>query len=353
MLSIVIPTFNERENVEIISDRISKTLGEIPYEIFFVDDSLDDTPEYLKRVSENDKRVRYIHREVRGNLATAVVLGIQESSGDLITVMDADLQHPPELLLDMMDAMTDDVDIVIPSRFIPGGDDGGLKGFRKFASWLARVSGQVVLKDLRSVTDPTGGFFMFRRSVVDGVELKPIGWKILIEILVRGNYRKTAEIPYAFQIREHGESKFSFREQINYGLHLMRLVKDSPKDRRFFVFCLVGGLGFFIDMAGYAFFLEVCHVPAVVSAAASAVISMLVNFVLNSRLTWCDRSQKNPGGRLAKYTLVSLIGIAIQAATVFVFHDRLGIGKYIAKFCGVLLGTIWNYIVNNKWTFKE
>ncbi len=367
MLSIIIPTFNERENVEIISARISETLSDMPYEIFFVDDSIDDTPEYLERTAQADKHVKYIHRTVRGNLATAVVLGFKECSGDLITVMDADLQHPPELLLDMMRAMEaeEGVDIVIPSRFIPGGDDGGLKGFRKFASWFARVTGQIILSDLRKTTDPTGGFFMFRKSVIEGVELKPIGWKILIEILVRGHYNKIREVPYAFQIREHGESKFSFKEQINYGLHLLRLLKDSPKDRRFILFLLVGGLGFIIDIVGYYLLLNFVFTGDTISAAGlslsapavcaaiSAVISMLCNFVLNSVLTWGDRKQGNRAVGLIKYTIVSLIGIMIQAGTVFGLFNVLGIDKYIAKIIGVILGSIWNYIVNNKWTFKD
>lgn len=356
VLSIVIPTFNERENVEIISERISQTMGSIPYEILFVDDSIDDTPEFLEKISKNDPRIRYIHREIRGNLATAVVLGIEQSVGELITVMDADLQHPPELLAEMMKAMTDDVDIVIPSRFVPGGNDGGLKGIRKFMSWFARVSGQIVLSDLRNVTDPTGGFFMFRRRVVEGVKLKPIGWKIMIEILVRGHYGKIAEIPYAFSPREHGDSKFSFKEQINYGLHLLRLLKDSPKDRRFFLFAIVGGLGVVVNMIIYMILLQIAAMSPGISSMIAGTLTIFFNFALNKTLTWRDRKGTPVFKSLVKYIIVSVIGIAINVGVVIILIRMLSsvfLIAYIAQLLGIAAATLWNYVVNNKWTFRS
>ncbi|NLI62596.1 MAG: glycosyltransferase family 2 protein [Methanosarcinaceae archaeon] len=359
MLSIVIPTFNERENVEIISKRISETLKSFPYEILFVDDSIDDTPDFLEKVSKRDSRVKYIHREVRGNLATAVVLGIEKSTGEFIVVMDADLQHPPEYIPKMIVAMKDNVDIVIPSRFVPGGDDGGLKGIRKFMSWFARISGQIVLSDLRKVTDPTGGFFMFRRRVVEGVELKPVGWKIMIEILVRGNYDKIVEIPYAFSPREHGDSKFSFKEQINYGLHLLRLFFDSPKDRRFLLFAIVGTLGVFVNLVFYTVLFNFLGIQPWISSAVAGTLTILFNFTLNKLFTWSDRKGHSVLENIIKYFIVSIFGIVINTLVVILICNIIYSGEiippiaYIAQILGIGLATAWNYIMNNKWTFNE
>jgi dolichol-phosphate mannosyltransferase len=175
MLSIVVPTYNEGENVFLIARQIREILASVPYELIFVDDSTDDTVERLAHLADIDPHVRYEHRVGDRGLGTAVVLGFQLARGRVLTVMDADLQHPPEMLPKMLAAIAGGADIVIPSRFIPGGDDGGLNLFRKIVSATARYLGKIALKSLRPISDPTGGFFMFRQSVIATVELRPIG----------------------------------------------------------------------------------------------------------------------------------------------------------------------------------
>ena len=137
--------------------------------------------------------------------------------------MDADLQHPPIILKYMYKAMKAGADLCIPSRFISGGDDGGLNWYRKFVSGTARKIGQFMLPCLRKISDPTSGLFMFRREVIEQADLQPIGWKIMVEVLAMGTYSKIIEIPYKFQQRTAGESKLSGKVTMEYLKQLKNL----------------------------------------------------------------------------------------------------------------------------------
>ncbi len=242
MISIVIPTYNEKDNIFPLLSRIGAALPGIDYEVIFVDDSSDETPKILEKAAKDNPHVRFHHRIGEKGLATAVVKGFSLAKGDYVAVMDADLQHPPEVLLDMYAAMLARADMAIPSRFIPGGSDGGLNLWRKFVSWTARYIGKVLLRCLRKVSDPTSGLFMVRRELLEGAELNPIGWKIMIEVIAMCPVKKILETPYVFQAREAGESKLSTKVTLQYlkqVFHLtvhaanrgndMQLVRWSPE----------------------------------------------------------------------------------------------------------------------------
>ncbi len=230
MVSVVVPTYNERENVKILCERVNKALEKVPHEIIFVDDSSDDTPTIIAEIQREDPHVRAVHRENKTGLATAVLEGFGLSQGKYIVVMDADLQHPPEILAPMYAAITaEECDFCIPSRFIPGGSDGGLNQYRKFVSATARYIGKAMLSSIRKVSDPTGGLFMFRRECIDGADLQPIGWKILIEVLAMSKYDSICEIPYTFCQREHGESKLSAKVTKEYLQQVWMLRKREVK----------------------------------------------------------------------------------------------------------------------------
>ena len=234
LLSVVIPTFNEGGNIENLVSQIDEALEGINYEIIFVDDSKDNTPDIIKEVSKKYPSVRHYHRENKSGLATAVLDGFRIARGDYIACMDADLQHPPIVLKYMYKAIVvGGADVCVPSRFIPGGNDGGLNAYRKFVSGTARKMGQVILPCLRKFTDPTSGLFMFRRGVIDNVELKPIGWKIMIEVLAMGNYSKVIEIPYQFHQRTEGESKLSGKVTLEYIKQLFELKERYNKNNHF------------------------------------------------------------------------------------------------------------------------
>ena len=235
MLSIVIPTYNEGKNIKNLVTQIDKALASINYEIVFVDDSNDNTPDIIREVSQTFSNIRLEHRENEKGLATAVLRGFQIANGDYLACMDADLQHPPIVLKYMYKAMQSGADFCIPSRLIPGGDDGGLNWYRKFISGTARKIGQIILPCLRQISDPTSGLFMFKRDVIKDVTLLPIGWKIMIEVLAMGNFKKVIEIPYRFQQRTAGESKLSGKVTVEYIKHLLNLRKRYNKSNKYTV----------------------------------------------------------------------------------------------------------------------
>ncbi|MCL6632490.1 MAG: glycosyltransferase family 2 protein [Alicyclobacillus herbarius] len=353
--SIIVPTYNERDNVRILARRIAEVLAEKTdaYELWFVDDSDDDTPEILDGLMREDPHVHVHHRNHSRGLASAVVEGFQVAAGDYLIVMDADLQHPPEVLPKVMERLLEGIDVVIPSRFVPGGSDGGLIGFRKLISWTARKMGQLALHRLRHVSDCTGGFFGIRRSVIDGVELNPVGWKILIEILAKGNYRTVHEIPYQFIARRAGESKMSLREQWNYVRHLVRLIASLPEERRFYLFCLVGLLGVVVNLCIMSLLLKLTRIPVLGASVVASVAAMLHNYVWNDRVTWRERSARKRWHKwlqLPMFMAISAVGIAITAAVAQAF-SWLHLPELIGQMAGIVLATLWNFTANNRWTW--
>ena len=230
-ISVVVPTYNEAENVGNLVNQIDYALKGIDYEVIFVDDSTDDTVDAIKAVMAENPHVRMEHRETEKGLATAVLKGFTLASGDYIAVMDADLQHPPAILRSMYAVMETGADFCVPSRFIPGGSDGGLGPYRKLVSGVARYIGKIMLPSLRKITDPTSGLFMFRRDVIKGADLRPIGWKIMVEVLAMGTYGSVVEIPYKFQARPAGESKLSSKVTIEYLKQVADLTRRGKKQK--------------------------------------------------------------------------------------------------------------------------
>ena len=230
-VSIVVPTFNEKDNVGNLVNQIDYALRGISYEVVFVDDSTDETPEMIEKVMKENANVRMEHRTKEKGLATAVLRGFSLSEGDYIAVMDADLQHPPTILRSMYAVMESGADFCVPSRFIPGGSDGGLGPYRKLVSGVARYIGKILLPCLRKITYPTSGLFMFRREVIKDADMRPIGWKILVEVLATGTYRTVVEIPYRFQARPAGESKLSSKVTMEYLMQIRDLMTRGKKQR--------------------------------------------------------------------------------------------------------------------------
>ncbi|MFX4301507.1 glycosyltransferase [Alicyclobacillus tolerans] len=352
-LSIVVPTYNERENVVIVAEAIRNCTLDYNIEVIFVDDSTDiSSIDTLNKLKLNYNWVRVEHRENERGLGSAVVKGFELAQGQYIAVMDADMQHPPEILVNMLKRIKiGEYDIVIPSRFIPGGNDGGLSGFRKIVSWTARIIAQLLLKRVRKVTDPTSGFFLFRRTVIDGVKLHPIGWKILIEILVRGNYKSVLEIPYHFKPRINGQSNMSLKVQWKYICHLALLLRDSPEDRRFYLFCLVGASGVILNQIIYISLLHL-KLNVIVSSIIAAGLVLISNFLLNDRFTWNDSLASHKAKRFLRFAAISLIGIAINEAVLASLVYFLGVHYILGNLTGIAIATLWNFIINHKVTWQ-
>ncbi len=351
-LSIVIPTYNERDNVVAIASRIQASLpAGTGYEILFVDDSSDDTPEVLKQLAKKDSHVRWFHRSNRRGLAQAVAEGIEASDSEYIIVMDADLQHPPEILPLIVERLRQ-YDVVIPSRFIPGGSDGGLNGWRKLVSWVARKLANLAIRRLRDISDSTSGYFGLRRAVVDHIRLEPVGWKILLEILVKGKYRTVHELPYSFAVRDQGVSKMCLREQWNYLRHVARLLWTSPQDMRFILFCLIGAIGVVVNMKLLNFFISLGLWGDLQASCMASFLAMVHNFLLNNWLTWRDRSLA-PGSlvkRFLPYLMVSCLGILVTGLTAKGF-TLLGWDIYAGQFAGIVAAACWSFNLNNRWVW--
>lgn len=362
MLSLVIPVFNEKDNIGELIQCVQESLKDYSYEIIFVDDSDDETPMIISRFVRKDERIKLIHRENKTGLASAVIRGFEDAQGDILAVMDGDLQHPPELLPKMMNEIEQGADIAVPSRFIPGGSDGGLNWFRKLVSAAARYSGRILIKKLRRVSDHTSGMFMFRREVIKGKQLNPVGWKILMEILVIGNYQTLVEIPYVFSPRNLGRSKLNLKVQLQYLWHIITLLKRSESDRRFYLFCLVGGSGVLIDMLIFA--LLSCQFPEMIvnaRAIVSAFVAMVSNYALNNLFTWKDIAEIKFDykvvsmnlSRFSKYLMVSIFGIFIKSLVLFFLYHFLYINKYWGNFTGIVCASFSNYFLSKLWVWKE
>jgi dolichol-phosphate mannosyltransferase len=232
-VSLIIPTFNERANIAPLVSQISAALADNSWEALFVDDSTDSTDQVIAELALAEPRVRLLHRAVnRDGLAGAVVDGLACVEGTYVCVLDADLQHPPSHIARLLaEVRRTQGDLVIASRYLPGGSTGGLGGpLRQFYSrGLKHLSRFAFPRRLARVTDPLGGYFLVRRSVAQAAVLRPVGYKILLEILVRCPWTTVAEVPYAFQPRQFGDSKADLRQGVRFLRHLALLIWDcSP-----------------------------------------------------------------------------------------------------------------------------
>ncbi len=222
MISLIIPTLNERDAMEKLLPELMPVVAGFPdFELVVVDDgSTDGTVDFL-RAQQLSFSIRIVERTERG-LATAVIRGFKEALGDIVCVMDADLSHPPALLSKLITEIQNGADIAVGSRRIQGGGVEEWPLDRKIYSY---VSGWFALPLSCGVRDPLSGFFAFKKSVIDGVVLEPIGYKILLEILVKGKFDRAVEVPYMFRNRDVGKSKLSTRVALQYYKHLVLLYK--------------------------------------------------------------------------------------------------------------------------------
>lgn len=235
-LSVVVPTRNESDNVDVLVRKVTEVLDGSPWtwELLIVDDSDDATPERVAALSRQGYPLRLLHRapESRVNgLSGAVLAGFAAAQGEVLAVMDADLQHPPHVLPQLVGAVEDGADIAVASRYCAGAAadaTAGLDGrWRRTVSRLCRWPVWVVRPRLRQSTDPLAGYFALRRTVIDGVTLRPIGFKILLEVLGRGRWRRLVEVPYRFAPREAGTSKAELRQGAVFLRQVGRLAVGS------------------------------------------------------------------------------------------------------------------------------
>ena len=227
-LSIIVPTYNEAQNLPELFNRIRASLKDVPYEIIVVDDNSPDGTAGIAEKLRKHEEVKVYKRNCRMGLTSAILDGVRLAESSLIAVMDADLQHPPELLPMMLKKIDEGYDIVIASRYVKGGQIIGWSLIRRAISRGAIALAHLLLPKTRSVKDPVSGFFLVKKEIIRNLKaVNPSGFKILLEILTRASCGSIAEVPYVFTSRRRGESKLSLKEVINY-IHFLLKLRRVP-----------------------------------------------------------------------------------------------------------------------------
>jgi dolichol-phosphate mannosyltransferase len=355
ILSIVIPTYNEGDNIVPLVERIDNALSGQDYEILFVDDNSQDGTAGIIEGLSSQYPVKVAVRKAERGLASAVVHGIANTTGRRVLVMDADLQHPPEVIPSLIKAAENGADVVVASRYVPGGtcQDWGL--FRKLVSAVSTKMAHIFLPPTRPVKDPMSGFFMFDRKVVANANLQPQGYKILLEILMEGEYKKAAEVPFTFVTRGEGESKLNVKTQLEYIRHIYSLMRRKGELARFFKFCAVGLSGVGVNMGLLWLLTDYAGLHYRVSSAIAIETSIITNFLLNNYFTFKGRNE--PGARpffqrLLKFNLISLVGLGINLGLLSLFTDVFGIYYLISNIIAIIIVMLWNYLLNTWWTWR-
>ena len=354
VISLVIPTYNERDNLLPLVERLSSVFAGGKYEIILVDDnSQDGTIDVANQLAAKYPVKIFVRTKERG-LATAVLHGFKYAQGNIIGVMDADLQHPPEINAALLKALEGGADLAVASRYIPGGGCPNWGLTRRIISKGASFLAHLFLPSTRQVKDPMSGFFMFRRDGLEGVELSPTGYKILLEMLVMGKFSRVVEVPFIFEDRSTGASKMKARQQIDYLKHIFSLMRRKGELARFLKFVGVGLSGTIVNLGILRLVNIFTDWSGYISLIPGIEISIITNFALNDYFTFGDRRSAGRTfiGRLLRFNLVSLTGAVINYGIAAVLSQIAGLNIYLSDFIGIVIGFIWNYLWSNFWTWK-
>jgi len=352
-VSIIIPVYNEKENlpnlVEMIFIELHK--NDLEGEVVVVD---DNSPDGTGEIAEQLKRqynLKVLHRMDKRDLSSAVLDGFEITDGDIIGVMDADFSHPPELIPELVEPIKKGkADMAIGSRYISGGGIINWTIKRKIVSRGATL----IARPLTKIKDPMSGFFFLKREVIEGVDFNPKGYKICLEIIVKGNYKKVIEIPYTFRDREVGKSKLNLKEYCNYLSHALGLYryKYSSTMYQFTKFCIVGGIGMLINLAILYALVEYAGLWYILAASIAFVFAVINNFVWNKFWTFKDVDIKGVGTQFSKFFIISVISLGINLAVLYALVEYLFIWYMLAQIIAIVFATGSNFIGNKFWTFK-
>ncbi|MGL5081654.1 MAG: glycosyltransferase [Microcoleaceae cyanobacterium] len=361
-LSIVIPTYQESKNIAALVQQLTQLLDpELPneYELIVVDDnSPDQTWKIAQEQMAHYPQLRVMRRQQERGLSTAVIRGWQVARGDILGVIDADLQHPPETLIQLLEEIESGADLAVASRHVNAGGVSDWSFIRRFLSRGAQLLGLIILPGVVGrVSDPMSGYFMVRREAIKGKTLNPVGYKILLEVVARGDIRQIAEVGYVFQERLEGESKVTWKQYIEYLHHLLRLRFSRWPVGRFLRFGVVGFSGVFVDLGIFYLLRTALGLDLTLSAILSSEVAILNNFVWNDLWTFGDISRQQRGWkrgakRFIKFNLVCLLGLILNVSLVHLLHTFLGVNEYLAKLIAIALVTFWNFWINLKLSWR-
>ena len=356
-IAVIVPTYNEAENVVPFLERAREAWQHLHWEVIFVDDdSPDGTAELVRQIAQVDSRVRVLQRLGRHGLSSACVEGMMAASAPVVAVMDADLQHDEKILPEMYRRLTEgDLELVVATRNAAGGNKNHFDASRSMLSDLGSRLSRVALKT--PLSDPMSGFFVLRRSLLEEVmrDLASVGFKILVDIVASARRPlRVEEVPYAFGSRAHGESKLN----LNVGLEYLHLLIDKLTrgwiPARFVMFVLVGGSGVAIHLSVLGLLYRAAGDRFAVAQAGATVAAMTWNFFLNNAITFYDKQLHGWGavrGLLLFYAACSLGAVT----NIFIAQRVLAMPApwMIAGVAGIVVSSVWNYTVNNFFTWRR
>src|SRR5215217_8944277 len=352
LLSVVVPTKNERDNVARLLAHLEAVLPTVAMEIIFVDASTDGTADAIEQMGERSDRDVILVRQVRdrrfSGLGGAVVQGLRAARAPWACVMDADLQHPPELIAELLErAESGELDLVLASRYCEHGDAGSFGWARAMASRSTTTSARLLFpRRLRDVTDPMSGFFLVRRDAIALDALRPRGFKILLEILVRHPALRVAEVWFAFGERHAGKSKATIREGLRYLTLLARL--------RFARFGVVGASGLVVNTLVLALMTDVAGVFYVVSAVIATQASTLWNFCFTELWVFSDRDHKR--GRVTRLALffgMNNAALALRGPLLVLLTSGLGIHYVLSNVLSLGGLTLVRFALADSWIWAK
>lgn len=365
-VSVIIPTYNEAENVQDLIREVMASLADagMDGEVVVVDDGSPDGTADLAEAMAPLLPVRVVRRQGKMGLGSAVVAGFGAAQGTIMVVMDADFSHPPSLLPGLVRALEGDrADVAIGSRHVAGGGTEGWGRGRRLVSWGATL----LARPLTPVKDPMSGLFALRKDVVEGVALSTRGYKILLEILVKGNIRpglgRVVEVPFVFKDRRAGNSKLGVGEFSSYAGHVLRLMSVSRAPAaQFLRFATIGAIGVLVNLAVLFALVEWAGLWYVEAAMAAFMMAVTVNYVGNRLWTFRDgRGQgvlrtaeglKDVSVRYCQFFAISVMGLFINLAVLYMFVEMGEMWYFSGQMLGILVATAVNFAGNRYWTFK-
>ena len=352
-IDVVVPTFREALNIPLLIERLANLKGShVPHlHLTIVDDnSRDGTEEAIQRL--NLPWVSLIVRTTDRGLSSAVLEGLNRTSGDIIVVMDADLSHPPEAIPRMLDELGKGFEFVVGSRYAEGGETDDNWGFLR---WLNSRVATLFARPFTRINDPMSGFFALRRATYSQADfLNPIGYKIGLELLVKCRCSRISEVPIAFTDRIHGESKLSLREQLRYIQHIRRLfLYKYGAWSEVAQFILVGASGAFVNLLAVTALLH-AGLSATVSIACAIAVSICTNFLLNRRFTFSHSKSGYMPTQFLSYLLSVSFGALINYFVALLLLDLFpGLLPQLASLAGIAVATVANFIALKFLVFKR
>jgi dolichol-phosphate mannosyltransferase len=361
-LTVIIPTFNEKENIGAIIPAVDEVLtgAGIRGEILVVDDSsTDGTIPLVQALEGTHPNLRLVVRTSDPGLSQSVVEGISLARAKVIQVIDADFSHPPELIPRFFEEITGGADVVIGSRYLPGGGVEAWPISRQIISRGATVLTRLFLPDL---TDAGGNFFALRREVVEGAPLRPRGYKILFEILCKGRWQRVKEIPFVFRDRKAGSSKLSSKTARDYLGQLADISACTLADRegvvwkgwgRAIFLGMVGLSGILVNMGLLAILTGYFGLHYLLSGIIAIEVSTLNNFFWSDRRTIGrdpEQGRRPFLARLGSFHAGTAEGAAMNWVILLLLTRFGGIHYLISDLAGILAGSIWNHLGNRSLT---